>query len=239
MNNQIFGGARPSLTDLWRLTPDEKPSAPEALAADRGRLFTEIVTRRIVLTGPPSSGKTTNTDFLDAAGFDTKAEAARLVLSVATRHGYRTAEIFDPAHLEARQSKIFFRGLAQELEIDPDRPIVMDRSFLDAIPFSAALGMDTSSWLGYAKLFRYQQVVYLEPLPLVGDAERPVDPEFAALCRRVDELSRDFWNSLGYRPIYIPALDSSGSVLSIPKRLGLVARALGFSPESAAALRFP
>jgi len=224
---------RRPLAEIWRLDRHEMaiPEDLAILAANRGRLFPEIATRRIVLTGPPSSGKTTNTEFLSAAGLPTLPEAARLVLGRATGAGYSVGEIFDPAHLEARQTKIFLNGFVRELKENPDHIKIMDRSFLDAIPFSQALGMDVSSWLRYGEFIRYERIIYLEPLPVLGDSERPADPGFVEMYKRIDQLSRNFWHGLGYSPTYIPALDSSGATISIATRLGLVARALGFTPE--------
>lgn len=191
----------------------------------------EIATQRAVLTGPPSSGKTTTTDFLEALGVDTLPEAARLVLRSASEAGYETEEIFDPDVMIPRQTAILHAGLQQELPIPPQAQKVMDRSCLDVIPFSHALGLNVSAWMRYAEMIRYRQVIYLEPLPLVGDKERPADKAAAELRLKVDRVSRDFWSSLGYQVQFIPAYDQKGEVLSFGARLGLVAKALGFRPS--------
>jgi predicted ATPase len=205
---------------------------PDLFASRLGQLFPEIVTDRIVLTGPPSSGKTTTADFLSELGVATLPEAARLVLCAASARGYEVDEIFAPDVLVARQTAILNAGLSQELPIDPAERRVMDRSCLDVIPFSQALGMDVSSWMRYANLLRYRKIIYLEPLPLKADTERPADQKAEELRKRVDEVSRRFWESLGYQVHYVSAVDSRGEVLSYGTRLGLVAKALGFGPWS-------
>lgn len=208
--------------------PCATPTVDAALYR-HGRLFPEIQTNWVVVTGPPSAGETTSTSFFAHLGLPVVPESAAQVITEALNAGFTKEEIYSARAAVARQHAILSRGLESELAHNPDQFRLLDRSWLDAIPFSAELGVHCPQFEGRVTLLRYHKVLYLEALPLSGNSYRPDDIEFDALRTRLDQRSREFWAALGYDLNIIPATADDGRILTIPERLALVSRALGFS----------
>ena len=203
---------RPSLESLF------SPSRPDivdpvTLAERAGCLFHPILTESVVITGPPSSGKTTSLGGFKRWGLNTHAESARLVLERAAQAGYSTAEIYSEAVKQVRQEAMMTASFIRDFKLacqDPDGRHYLDRSFLDVIPFSEVIGVDIDWARPLVNSIRFQKrVIYLEELPLVGDGERPADSDFDALRKEVDRRSRKFYVENGYELLVIPAFEQS------------------------------
>lgn len=194
----------------------------------RGRLFPEIQTSWVVMTGPPSAGKTTAATFFHHLGLPIANEAAAEVIEEGLQAGYTREQLYSPQVAVARQHAILSRGLRNELALNPEGFRLLDRSWLDAIPFSAELGVPCKGFEQRIELIRYAKVLYFEALPLREASYRPETAAFDALRQRVDERSRIFWKSMGYTLTIIPACSPKGELYTIPERLAIVSKVLGF-----------
>lgn len=182
-----------------------------------GSALTEpIETRWIVISGPPSSGKTTTLDWFGERGEIVSQDSTRRLLAQVAAEGrdleeFRFAEDFQPRVLEAME--------AAEGLLDPNQ-----RSFLEyALPCNIAFHRTESLALTAglseaASRYRYEAVVLLDPLPWTSDAERVEDAEYqVAVHRHMIEV----YTELGYDPIRIEAMDPERRFDVIVERLGL------------------
>lgn len=172
-------------------------------------------TRWVVLTGPPSSGKTTLLQLFDESGERTSGDSTRRLISNVVAGGrdaeeFRFADDFQPRVLEAMA--------AAQTQLDPN-----ERTFLEyALPCNIAFHRTedrqlTPGLAEAAEQYRYSDVFILDPVGWQSDAERVEgEPYQTAVHRHLF----DVYNELGYDPIRIPALSPT-------KRYELVRMAIG------------
>ena len=169
-----------------------------------------IDTRWVVLTGPPSSGKTTLLDLLAAEGELTSADSTRQLIADVVASGrdageFRFADDFQPRVLEAM--------FDAERRLDPG-----DRVFLEyGLPCNIAFhrtedlllteGLDEA-----ANAHRYDAVFILEPVGWENDAERVEDERYQ---RAVHQHMFDVYRERGYEPIAVPAISPEERLATI------------------------
>jgi predicted ATPase len=158
---------------------------------------------RIVLTGGPSSGKTTIINHLESKGFKIIRESAR-----------ETLEKFGtPKNKEEIQKlELLMFGTQKERERNCSGRTFLDRSQIDYLAY-------TKYFLGYLPSdmsppnYRYDKVFVLERLPFVADGTRTEANEEEAQHRH--ELVLNEYINQGYSPILVPTFpfeDIEGSV---------------------------
>jgi predicted ATPase len=154
-----------------------------------------------VITGAPSSGKTTLIDQLADEGFQTVPETAHLYLERERALGRKINEILkNRAHL---QRILIDMQLGIEHELHANDVTFLDRAVPDCLAFHRLFGLNPNEFLAECFHYRYASVFILDPLPFQGNGVRDDD---AAKVGYVDEwLARDY-SALGYRVVRVPVL---------------------------------
>ncbi len=171
-------------------------------------------TRWVVITGPPSSGKTTTLGLLAERGFKTSADSTRALIARVVSEGrdaeeFRFADDFQPKVLEAM--------LAAEQVLEPGIRTFLEYALPCNIAFHRTEGRALTPGLAdAARRFRYADVFILDPLTWHNDAERVEDQNYQ---RAVHQHMFDVYRELGYSPVAIPALSADSRVQVILESL--------------------
>ncbi|WP_298741146.1 ATP-binding protein [uncultured Microbacterium sp.] len=142
-------------------------------------------TRWHVVTGGPSSGKTTTVNLLRDRGYTTTIEHARHYIDLQRITGRSTAEV------RARQSEfqraVVDMQIEQEHSLDPQQTVFLDRALPDSLAYYRFLNLEPdTALLGALAATRYATVFLLDLLPLAPDYARTEDP---AAQRRITTCS--------------------------------------------------
>ena len=154
-----------------------------------------------VITGAPSSGKTSVINALAKRGFAVQDEVARELIELGIKHGKSLEEIRKNA--EALQKGILEVALAREIALDLDQTVFLDRGLPDSITYFKVAGLDGFEANTVSLLFKYRAVFIFDRLPIVKDTVRTEDD---ALADKIDRMLEEDYRSVGYEPIRVPVL---------------------------------
>ena len=159
-----------------------------------------------VITGGPSTGKSSLLAELEKHGLRVVPEAARVIIDERLDKGQTIAEIrSDEA---AFQYGVLKRKQLVESRLDKTVPTFFDRGMQDTIAYFRYYGYKLAPWT--AKLFAeatYQKVFLLEPLAnFTPDYSRTENAEFS---RQIHQLLQDAYIEYGVKPILVPAVSLS------------------------------
>jgi predicted ATPase len=177
-------------------------------------------TNWVVITGGPSSGKTTTVDILRQRGFRTTIEHARHYIDTLRVTGLSVAEI--RANQTAFQRGVMEMQIEQEQVIAPHDRVFLDRALPDGIAYHRFLGLDVPE--AYRTVVRpnvYDAVFVLDLLPLQADYARTEDRAAQVTIHR---LLVEVYSELGYRPRRVPPLPPEERVDFILSALGMADR---------------
>ena len=168
-----------------------------------------------VVTGGPSSGKTTTVNLLKDRRYKTTIEHARHYIDTQKVTG-RTVE-------EIRNNQLIFqRGIlnmqiAQEQALSPNDVVFLDRAIPDALAYYRFLKFPVDEKLqGALHAHAYKKVFILDPLPLVSDYARTED---AAAQKKIHALLTEVYESLPYPVVHVPVLPPEERVDYILKNI--------------------
>ncbi|MGV3632244.1 MAG: AAA family ATPase [Bacteroidota bacterium] len=168
-----------------------------------------------VITGGPSSGKTTTVNILHDKGYLTTMEYARHFLDTQRLKG-RTIE-------EVRQNQLEFQHgvlqmqIEQEKEIAPDVQVFLDRAIPDALAYYRYLKLPVDDLLRKAlETVSYKKVFIMAPLPLVNDYARLENVEAQ---QKIHELITEVYEALPFPVIHVPVLPAMERVEFILAKL--------------------
>ena len=168
-----------------------------------------------VITGGPSSGKTTTVNLLKERGYITTFEHARHYLDTQRLKG-KTIE-------EARKNQIEFQlgvldmQIEQENQISPDVLVFLDRAVPDALAYYRFLNLPEDKKLTEAlRTVSYKKIFILDCLPLVKDYARTED---GAAQKKIHGLLIEVYESLGFPIIQVPVLQPEERVDFILKNI--------------------
>jgi len=165
-----------------------------------------------VITGGPSSGKTTLVEELARRGYHTVPEAARVIIDEAVAKGTSVAEL----RADEQRFQEDVARLKQKLEatLQPNTPTFFDRGMHDTLAYMRFYDFPVDRWLeALMAQASYHTVFLLEPLPhYEKDYARTEDETFAEHLRT---LLHDTYNEYGMQPIDIEAV-------SVEERLQLI-----------------
>lgn len=165
-----------------------------------------------MITGGPSTGKTTLIDHLAKLGYATVPEAARLMIDERIQAGETIEHI--RADEQAFQEAILRRKASIEAQLDPHRIYFLDRGMHDTTAYLQYYHFPVQPWA--TKLINqasYRKVFVLEPLPTyTQDYSRTEDETFR---QTITDLFCKAYQAGGIEVIRVPAM-------SIAKRTKLI-----------------
>jgi predicted ATPase len=159
-------------------------------------------TKWVVITGAPSSGKTSVINDLRARGYPVEQEVAREYIEACLAQGQSMTDIRKD-HGHVLQSEILRLKKEREAALDPTRCIFMDRGLPDSMTYFRIAGMDTNVAAEASRAFGYAAVFIFDRLPIVHDGVRVED------ARQADEIDRMLmqdYKALGYAPVRVPVM---------------------------------
>lgn len=156
----------------------------------------QIETNWVVVSGPPSSGKTTTLELLATQGFATSPDSTRQLIADVAAAGrdpeeFRFADDFQPRVLDAMA--------AAEARLDPTVTTFLEYALPCNIAFHRTEGLDLTPGLAdAARRYRYREVVILDPVEWTSDEQRVEDAEYQTA---VHQHLLSVYRELGYDPI--------------------------------------
>jgi len=163
-----------------------------------------------VITGSPSSGKTTLINSLAKLGYQTVPEAARVLIDEETKKG-KTLEEIRKNEIEF-QKKVLEIKIETEKKLDKSKITFFDRGIPDTIAYFQLYDFDAEDVIKLCKKLQYRKIFLLEKLPFEKDYARIEDDEKA---HKLQILLRNAYADLGYEIIDVPAI-------SVEKRLEMI-----------------
>lgn len=161
----------------------------------------KIKTKWCVITGAPSSGKTSVIEALARRGYATEPEVARELIEECLKRGEKLEDLHK--RNEWLQNEILSLKLERERRQDPQLLVFLDRGIPDSLTYFRIAGLSLSAVVEAAREFRYASVFIFDRLPLVRDGVRSESDEIA---RQIDfALERDYID-LGYHPVRVPVM---------------------------------
>lgn len=174
-----------------------------------------IETNWYVITGGPSSGKTTTVNLLRDRGYITTMEHARHFLDTQRLKG-RTIE-------EVRSNQLEFQHGVLQMQIDQENEIAahvqvfLDRAIPDALAYYRYLKLPVDDLLRHAlQKVNYKKVFIMDPLPLVNDYARLENVEAQ---KKIHELITEVYEALPFPVIHVPLLPAEERVDFILRNL--------------------
>lgn len=154
-----------------------------------------------VITGGPSSGKTTLIKELSKLGYITCPETARILIDEGIKSGKSVEEIrTDESEF---QRKVLRMKLTQEKKMPEDEIVFFDRAIPDSIAYYQICGLDEKEVINLCPRKRYRKVFFLEQLPFYKDYARV---EGGKTIKRLNNLLKKSYKNLGYKVIDILAM---------------------------------
>lgn len=185
-------------------------------ALDPGLLSTpfRVQTKWHVITGAPSSGKSTLIEQLANQGYQTVPESARLYIQRAMAKGQEIHPFHtDPASL---QRNIKDMQLRVEAGLRARELLFLDGAVPGSLAFYRVFGLDPNEILPDCFQHRYASVFILDRLPLHLNGLRFKDEAIAGF---LDEWHTRDYNTLGYRVVRVPVLTPEERLAFVLDRL--------------------
>ncbi len=154
-----------------------------------------------VITGAPSSGKTSVIKELAHRGYAIQAEVARELIELGISRGLSLGDIRRDA--KDLQKSILEVTLAREMALDLKTTIFLDRGLPDSITYFKLAGLEGAEAVAASLLFQYRAVFIFDRLPIIKDDVRTEDE---ALANRIDRMLEEDYKSVGYDPVRVPVL---------------------------------
>lgn len=161
-----------------------------------------------VITGGPSSGKTTTVNILRSRGYQTTIEHARHYIDT-QRHLGRTVDDVRN-HQKEFQLGVLEMQIDQENSLSPGEVVFLDRAIPDAVAYYRFLILPVDEKLTDAlETVSYKKVFILDRLPLVNDYARTED-ESAQV--KIHELISEVYESLPFPVVHVPIMPAEKRV---------------------------
>jgi predicted ATPase len=166
------------------------------------------MTNWCVITGGPSSGKTTTVNLLKERGYQTTVEHARHYLDTMRVAGATVADI--RKNQLAFQHAVLEMQIEQEKALDPGDLVFLDRALPDALAYYRFLNLPVDDRLTAAIAgSSYRMVFILAPLPLVRDYARTED---ATAQRDIYRLIVEVYEALPSPVVHVPVMSAEDRV---------------------------
>ena len=167
-----------------------------------------------VVTGGPSSGKSSVLAYFEKIGYRVIPEAARVLIDEEVAKGKTIEEI---RRNEADfQRRVLALKLKIEKELPKDQLIFLDRAVPDSIAYYSTCGLNPKEALDVCQGGQYKKVFLMEQLPYVQDYART---ENAQSIERLNQLLRQIYERLGYEVILVPVMSVEDRVKFIQSHI--------------------
>ena len=168
-----------------------------------------------VITGGPSTGKTTVINMLAERGYKTTIEHARHYIDTMRTEGQTVEEL--RSNLKKFQIGVLDMQIEQEASILPQDLVFLDRAIPDAMAYYQFLKLDYDEKLLTAvKNTSYKKIFILDRLPFTKDYARTEDEEAQ---KKIHQLIIDVYTSLGFPIVSVPVLPPTERVEFILKNI--------------------
>jgi predicted ATPase len=168
-----------------------------------------------VITGGPSSGKTTTVNLLKERGYITTIEHARHFIDTQRLKGKTIEEI--RKNQQEFQLRVLDMQIEQENEIAPNILVFLDRAIPDALAYYRFLNLKEDEKLTEAlSLVSYKKIFILDCLPLVNDYARN---ENGDAQKTIHSILTEVYESLPFPVVHVPVLPLEERVDFILKNL--------------------
>ena len=168
-----------------------------------------------VITGGPSTGKTTVINLLTERGYKTTIEHARHYIDT-MKEEVRTVEEIR-ANKRKFQLGVLDMQIEQEAELSPSETVFLDRAIPDAMAYYRFLKLEYDKILLDAmKEVAYKKIFILDRLPFVNDYARTEDEQAQKL---IHQLIIEVYQSLEFPVVFVPVISPDERVEFILKNL--------------------
>lgn len=175
----------------------------------------KINTNWYVITGGPSTGKTTVINILSGRGYKTTIEHARHYIDTMKEEGNSIEEI--RANKRKFQLGILEMQIEQEAALVPTDIVFLDRAIPDAMAYYQFLKLDYDKALTSAvEQVSYKKIFILYRLPFINDYARTEDEQAQKV---IHNLIIEVYESLGFPIVYVPVISPDERVDFILKNL--------------------
>lgn len=175
----------------------------------------KVETNWHVITGGPSTGKTTIINLLSQRGYKTTIEHARHYIDTMKEEGRTVEEI--RSNKRKFQVGILNMQIKQEAELSAEDTVFLDRAIPDAMAYYQFLKLEYDKLLLNAmEHVSYKNIFILDRLPLIKDYARTEDEQAQ---KTIHNLIIDVYESLGFPVIFVPVLSPNERVDFILKNL--------------------
>ena len=165
-----------------------------------------------VITGAPSSGKTSVICDLVKLGYRVVHEVARAYLDEQLQKGKRLKQI--KADSLSFESHILYNKIKIEAALPDDEVIFLDRAIPDSIAYFNIAGLNPDEATEKSRFIRYKKIFLFERLWFENDRVRSEDDKIAS---KLDRLLENCYLNLGYKVIRVP-------IFSVKKRTDFILR---------------
>ena len=161
-----------------------------------------IQTNWYVITGGPSTGKTTIIDLLQKRGYNTTIEHARHYIDTMHDEGQSVEEI--RSNKRKFQLGVLDMQIEQEASLKHEDMVFLDRAIPDAQAYYQFLKLDYDEKLINAiKEVSYKKIFILDRLPFTKDYARTENEEDQ---KNIHQLIIDVYKNLGFPIVFVPVL---------------------------------
>ena len=167
---------------------------------------TSYETNWYVITGAPSSGKSSVIRELENLGYRVVHEVARAYIEEELKKGKKLEQI--KADAGKFERNILDRKIKIEEALPKEAVIFLDRAIPDSIAYYKLEGLDPTRCLEKSRIARYRKVFLFERLVFEKDRVRSEDQTVANVLEHLIDSS---YRLLGYSIVRVP-------ILSIKKR---------------------
>ncbi|WP_226905499.1 AAA family ATPase [Legionella antarctica] len=160
-----------------------------------------IETNWHVITGAPSSGKTTLINQLAAEGYSIAPEVAREYIERLLANNHTLADIRRDTH--QLQRGILAVALKRERHLKTDQLIFFDRGTADSLGYFNYYNLDAAHITQNLQKTRYKKIFYCHQLPVEYDKVRV---ENNSSAKKIGDFIYQAYIKLDYQLIELPAI---------------------------------
>lgn len=177
-----------------------------------------IQTNWIVVTGAPSTGKTSVLKEIERRGHAVRHELARQIIEKKLSRGITLDELINKHAIEL-QNEIVDAEIFDQQKRPSFKAIFLDRGMGDRIAMDRSLGINPARTIEAAKEFLCAAIFIMDPLP--SYEEDGVRMQTAEEAKALDQIIEAVYKDLGYSVTRVPVMPISQRADYILSKLAL------------------